>query len=123
MSTQVTNEELAGKAKEIIITLIESGETLKVNLSDYLSSKLGYHYTYIGNSFAAHEKISIRDFVIKKKIERAKELLQEDNTVSEVAAVLNYSSVAHFSNQFKKETKMNPSSYLRSLKHSAVTAA
>jgi len=53
---------------------------------------------------------TIEKFFIAQKIERVKELLVYDElTLSEIAYQLNYSSVAHLSNQFKKVTGLTPS--------------
>ena len=47
-------------------------------------------------------------------IERVKELLQHDEyTLSEIAYMMDYSSVAHLSRQFKSVTGLTPSEYLR----------
>ncbi len=50
------------------------------------------------------------------KIEKVKELIVYDEwSLSEIAEVLNYSSVAHLSNQFKKVTGFSPS-YFKKMK-------
>jgi AraC-like DNA-binding protein len=53
---------------------------------------------------------TIQEFFIRHKIERAKELiLYGGHTLSEISNMLHYSSIAHFSNQFKKVTGLTPS--------------
>ena len=50
------------------------------------------------------------------QIEKAKELLMYNElTLSEIAIQLNYSNVAHLSNQFKKVTGLTPS-YFKQIK-------
>jgi len=89
-----------------------SEEQPKVNLSDYLSGKLNYDYTYLANLFSESQSITIEHFFIDHKIERVKELLiYEKKSLTEIAYLLNYSSVAHLSNQFKKMTGLTPSNY------------
>lgn len=112
------NMILVEKIKTIIIELIHYNEKqLVINLSDYLSIKLKYSYTYLANLFSKNEGETIEHFFITHKIEMVKELLiYSDLNITEIAGELNYSSVAHLSNQFKKITGLNPSQY-KQLKH------
>lgn len=101
--------------KEVIELVYYSEKQIKTNFSDYLSEKLGYHYTYMANLFTKIHGNSIQNFIIATRIERVKELLiYEDITLTEISFKLHYSSVAHLSNQFKKVTGFTPSKYLAS---------
>ena len=97
---------LVEKIKNTIIEMIHfSDEQPKENYSDYLSEKLDYDYTYLSNLFSEVKGITIQQFIIIHKIEKAKELiLYAELNSSEISFMLHYSSVAHFSNQFKKIT-------------------
>ena len=91
-----------------------SEELPKINLSDYLSEKLHYNYTYLANLFSEVQGTTIQHFMIIHKIERVKELLMYDElNLTEIAYQLHYSSVAHLSNQFKKITGLTPSHFKR----------
>lgn len=109
---------LIEKIKNIIIEMIHyTDETPRVNYSDYISQKLNYDYTYLSNIFSEVKGITIQQFIIIHKIERAKELLLYDElNLSQIAYKLHYSSVAHLSNQFKKVTGLSPS-FFKKLKH------
>ena len=104
---------LVEKIKMIIIELVHyTDEQIKVNLSDYLSEKLNYNYTYLANLFSEVKGTTIEKFYLYHKIERVKELLvYNELNLSEIAYKLNYSSVAHLSNQFKKITGLTPSHF------------
>ncbi len=104
---------LIEKIKNVIVEMIHYADELpKVNYSDYISQKLGYDYTYLANTFSEVKGITIQQFIITHKIEKAKELLLYDElTLTEISYKLNYSSVAHLSNQFKKVTGLSPSFY------------
>lgn len=104
---------LVEKIKTIIIELIHYNEKqLIINLSDYLSIKLKYSYTYLANLFSKNQGETIEHFFIGHKIEKAKELLiYSDMNITEIADQLKYSSAAHLSNQFKKITGLTPSQY------------
>tara|TARA_R110002049_G_scaffold191337_1_gene360236 strand:+ start:1954 stop:2472 length:519 start_codon:yes stop_codon:yes gene_type:complete len=105
------------KIKALVVEMVHySDELPKVNYSDYISAKLGYDYTYLANAFCEVKGITIQQFIILHKIERAKELMLYDElNLSEISFKLNYSSVAHLSNQFKKITGLTPS-YFKKIK-------
>lgn len=106
---------LIEKIKNVITQMIHnSDDSPKMNYSDYISEKLDYDYTYLSNLFSELKGITIQQFIIIHKIERAKELLCYDElNLTEIAFKLHYSSVAHLSNQFKKVTGLTPSNYKR----------
>ena len=109
---------LIEKIKNVIVEMVHyADDPPKTNFSDYLSGKLDYDYTYLANIFSEVTGITIEHYIIAHKIERAKELLLYDElNLSEISYKLNYSSVAHLSNQFKKVTGLTPT-YFKALKH------
>jgi len=110
---------LIEKIKNVIVEMIHYHDDegpLKVNFSDYLSEKLSHDYTYLATLFSEVTGITIEHYIISHKIERVKELLLYDElNLTEIAYKLNYSSVAHLSNQFKKVTGLTPT-YFKQLK-------
>jgi len=109
---------LIEKIKIIIIEMVHySDEPPKTNFSNYLSEKLDHDYTYLANLFSEVTGITIEHFIIHHKIERVKELLIYDElNLTQISYKLNYSSVAHLSNQFKKVTGLTPS-FFKQLKN------
>lgn len=109
---------LIEKIKNVIIHMIHySDEIIKTNFSDFLSEKLKFNYTYLSNLFSEVQGTTIEQFIICHKIERIKELINYgDLNISQIAWKMNYSSVAHLSNQFKKITGLSPS-HFKQLKH------
>lgn len=104
---------LIEKIKNVIVEMIHYADELPLeNFSDYISKQLGYDYTYLANTFSEVKGITIQQFIIIHKIERVKELLlYNELNLTEISYKLNYSSVAHLSNQFKKVTGLSPSFY------------
>jgi len=104
---------LIEQIKNAIIEMIHhSDEALKVNFSDYLSKKLNHNYTYLANLFSEVQGTTIEHFIICHKVEHIKELIIYDElNISEIAWKMNYSSVAHLSNQFKKVTGLTPTHF------------
>jgi AraC-like DNA-binding protein len=104
---------LIERIKNAVIEMIyHSNEVIKTKFSHYLSNKLNYNYTYLANLFSEVQGITIEQFVISHKIEKIKELIiYGDLSISEIAWKMNYSSVAHLSNQFKKIAGLTPSHF------------
>ena len=107
--------KLIESIKNQIIRLIHQDKELQpldINYSEYLSKQLTADYNYLSSLFSSVENITIEHYIILQKIERAKELLKYDEeTLSEIAYKLGYSSVQHLSNQFKKVTGMTASQF------------
>jgi AraC-like DNA-binding protein len=114
---------LVEKIKMIIVELVHyTDEQIKINLSDHLSEKLNYNYTYLANLFSEVKGTTIEKFYLAHKIEKVKELLvYNELNLTEIAYKMHYSSVAHLSNQFKKMTGLTPS-YFKNLKQKRYSA-
>jgi len=106
------------KIKNIVIEMVHYSEELpNVNFSDFLSQKLDMDYTYLAGQFSQVTGITIEHYIIAHKIERAKELLiYNELSLTEISYILNYSSVAHLSYQFKKVTGLTPT-FFKQLKN------
>lgn len=104
---------LIQKIKNVIIEVVHyADEPLLIKLSVLLTQKLNHNYTYLANLFSEVTGTTIEKFYISHKIERVKELLVYDElNITEIAYLMNYSSVAHLSTQFKKVTGLTPSHF------------
>jgi len=110
---------LIEKIKMLIIETIHYSEELPdINFSIFLSEKTGLNYTILSNLFSKTTGTTIEHFIIKHKIERVKELLIYDEiSLTEISYLLNYSSLAHLSKQFKKVTGLTPTFFKNLQKH------
>jgi AraC-like DNA-binding protein len=110
-------ELLVQNIKNAIIEMIHlEDENINIKTSVFLAEKFKFSYGYLSNVFSEVAMTTIENFIILQKIEYAKVLLmKEDYTLKEIAHKLNYKSVAHLSNQFKKKTGLTPSSFKRIL--------
>ena len=103
---------LIEQTKKHVIALVQQPMGEKVKLSRFLSEHIYKDYNYLSNLFSAVEGVIIEQFYIQQKIEKAKELLVYDElSLTEIAFRLDYSSVAHLSNQFKKITGLTPTDF------------
>ncbi|MGB1268399.1 MAG: helix-turn-helix domain-containing protein [Flavobacteriaceae bacterium] len=110
---QNKNQKTIEQIKTLIITQIHyPKEQLNSTFSIFISEKLHQEYSSLSKLFSSVEGITIERYIVNQKIERAKELLfYKEYSLSEIAFQMNYSSVAHLSTQFKKETGMSPSQF------------
>tara|TARA_A100000171_G_scaffold45088_1_gene48440 strand:+ start:11654 stop:12172 length:519 start_codon:yes stop_codon:yes gene_type:complete len=109
---------LISRIKTLIVEQIHhKKENLQVNFSTFLSDQLHHDYSNLSRLFSSVEGITIEKFITRQKTERVKELLfYNEMNLSEIAFQMNYSSVAHLSAQFKKETGMTPSAFKKNAK-------
>ena len=86
-----------------------------IRKSDYLVEKLGMSYQQLSKTFSQHEPVTLEKYIILHKTEKIKELIDSgEYTLSEIAYMMDYSSVQHLSSQFKQHTGLTPSDYKRS---------
>lgn len=107
-------QRIVEEAKKCIIELIHelnNADSL-IRKSDYLVEKMGMSYQHISKAFSKFEPITLERYSILVKMEKVKELLSSDEySLSEIAYMMDYSSVQYLSNQFKKETGYSVTDY------------
>tara|TARA_R100001015_G_C4631168_1_gene193460 strand:+ start:966 stop:1484 length:519 start_codon:yes stop_codon:yes gene_type:complete len=104
---------LISQIKTLLIEQIHhKKEPLAINFSSLIADRLHHEYAYLSRLFSSVEGITIEKFIVLQKVEKVKEyLVYNQMTLSEIALEMNYSSVAHLSAQFKKETGMTPTQF------------
>jgi AraC-like DNA-binding protein len=108
---------LIERIKNVIVEMVHySDELPQLKNSEFISTHLQHDYTYLANLFSEATGITIEHFIILHKIERVKELIiYNELNLTEISYLLNYSSVAHLSTQFKKVTGLTPT-FFKNLK-------
>jgi AraC family transcriptional regulator len=100
--------------KLAIIRLVRETGNRRLKYSAYLSKELGLEYHSLSTLFSSVENVTIEQYIIRQRVERAKELLKYGElTLSEIAYDLGYSSVQHLSSQFKHITGLTPTRFKR----------
>lgn len=110
--------QLISQIKSILVDQIQHSDSpLSENYSSFISERLHHEYTYLSKLFSQVEGITIEKYITRLKTERVKELmLYNEQSLSEIAVQLGYSSVAYLSSQFKRETGMTPSEFKKQSK-------
>lgn len=106
---------LVQKIKKAITDLVSMEDKLILSKTSYhLAKTLNYSYRYLAGIFSEITYTTIENYIILQKIEKAKDMIASGEfTFTDIAWKLNYSSVAHFSMQFKNTTGFTPSLFKR----------
>ncbi|MDD2256335.1 MAG: AraC family transcriptional regulator [Bacteroidales bacterium] len=109
-----SEEQLVDDTKKAVVDLIHRMNNVNsiVQKSDYLVERLGVSYQKLSRLFSKHEGMTLEKYIIQHKIERIKQLINEGEfSLSEIAYMMDYSSVQYLSNQFKKHTGLSVRDY------------
>lgn len=104
-----SNETVVEKIKRYIALHIDE-ELSRQYIADYI----GLSPDYIVKLFKKETGLSISDYILRERINLAKELLSmTDTTISNIALTVGFSNFSYFSTLFKKEVSMTPQDYRR----------
>ncbi len=117
LSNDFANERMiVDKVVGIILSSIYKKMTL-----DDICSRLSFSKSYILKVFKKQMDCSVMEYYNQMKIKEAKRLISEGQyTYTQIARLLHFSSVHHFSSSFKQITNMTPSGYQKSVKNRSV---
>lgn len=104
----------SAEAENIRLSIIEWArmEGERPVLSAYLQDRCLKEYSTVSKLFSQMKSITVERYAMLQRIEYAKELISYgDRPISEISWSLGFSSPAHFSNQFKKETGISPKQF------------
>ncbi|MBE0655445.1 MAG: helix-turn-helix transcriptional regulator [Bacteroidales bacterium] len=114
---QNRDDVLVEEIKKAVIELIHDLNNVNsiVRKSDYLVEKLGMSYQQLSKTFSNHEPVTLEKYIILQKIEKIKELIDNNEyTLSEISYMMDYSSIQYLSAQFRQITGLTPSEYKKS---------
>ena len=82
-----------------------------------LCKELGYSKSYLSRIFQEQTGMTIASFAVKKKIQKAKNLIREtEMNFSQISDTLSFDNPQYFSRVFKRVTDMTPTEFKHSLK-------
>ena len=105
---------LVEEIKKAVIELIHelNNTDSVIRKSEYLVEKLGMSYQHLSKSFSSTEPVTLERYIILQKTEKIKELIDSNEySLSEIAYMMDYSSIQHLSSQFKQITGLTPTQY------------
>lgn len=84
---------------------------------DHIASSLGYHRVHLSKAFKQRTGMSPKQYLLKVRMDKAKELLASPLTIEQVASSVGFNDALYFSKQFRKATGMPPSEYRAGLRN------
>ncbi len=106
------SKKLIEQVKILLIEKVRGDVPDHFSIQKYISGHVFKDYSSVSKLFSEVEGITIEQFFILQKVERAKELLvYNESSLQEIAVELGYSSSQHLSSQFRKVTGMTPTQF------------
>lgn len=84
--------------------------TEKISLDD-LAAELNYNGNYLSNRFKEHTGLTLRSYILSKRIDLAKSLLLAGQSVSDTCLMSGFNDYANFIRNFKRQVGMSPGRY------------
>jgi AraC-like DNA-binding protein len=107
---------IVGRVKELVEEHLSGPAHHNHNFSEMVTEALYMDYHAVSALFTATEGTTLERYLIGRRTEKAKALMQNPAlSFTDIAFQLGYSSVHHFSNQFKSITGLSPSVYREGL--------
>lgn len=107
-----SENEIIRRAQQFISTHVR--EKLTVPL---VASHVDVSPSYLTALFRKNLQISPGEYIRRIKLQESKQMIREDNmNFTEIAAALQYSTVHHFSRQFKDKFGITPTEYAKSVR-------
>ena len=107
-----SENEIIRKAQQFISTHIR--EKLSVPL---VARQVDVSPSYLTALFHKNLQISPGEYIRRIKLQESKQMIRENNlNFTEIAAALQYSTVHHFSRQFKEKFGITPTEYAKSVR-------
>ena len=109
----ITNEnEIIRRAQQYISTHVRSRLTVPL-----VAENTDVSTSYLTALFHKHLQISPGEYIRRVKLQESKQMIREDNlNFTEIASALQYSTVHHFSRQFKEKFGITPTEYAKSVR-------
>ncbi len=107
-----SENEIIRRAQQFISTHVREKLTVPV-----VARHVDVSPSYLTALFRKNLQISPGEYIRRVKLQESKQMIREDNmNFTEIAAVLQYSTVHHFSRQFKDKFGITPTEYAKSVR-------
>ncbi len=109
-----SSEELGKKLVDDIKEILLENVYEPLTLTD-IAKMTHYSKTFLNNVFRKNTSKTIMAYFMQLKIEKSKQLLEENKSVIDISFELNFESPNYFSKAFKKHVGLSPTQYKKTL--------
>ena len=109
-STREAIEQLENKPVRIIREMVAQHYMEHISLND-AAKLVDLNPVYLSVLFKKETGINFKDYVTNVRIDKAKELLRQGETISRIAELVGYQDTKYFSRLFAKVVGVNPTQY------------
>ncbi len=107
-----TENEIIRRAQQYISTHVRSRLTVPL-----VAQNADVSASYLTALFHKHLQISPGEYIRRIKLQESKQMIREGTmNFTEIAQILQYSTIHHFSRQFKEKFGITPSQYAKSIR-------
>jgi AraC-like DNA-binding protein len=107
-----SDNEIIRRAQQVISTHIREKLTVPA-----VAERVDVSPSYLTALFHKNLQISPGEYIRRMKLQESKQMIRENSmNFTEIAAALQYSTVHHFSRQFKEKFGITPSEYAKSVR-------
>ena len=107
-----SDNEIIRRAQQVISTHIREKLTVPA-----VAERVNVSPSYLTALFHKNLQISPGEYIRRMKLQESKQMIRENSmNFTEIAAALQYSTVHHFSRQFKEKFGITPSEYAKSVR-------
>ena len=100
---------------EKVVYYIDKNMSENIKIEN-LAEEFGISKFNFNKRFKSSTNVTLHQFIIKKKLDRSKNLLKENSlSLSDITYMLNFSDQSHFSNSFKKMYGMTPREFRKTI--------
>lgn len=109
--------ETAGKLIYLIMKYVDLNIEKPLTVHS-IAESLGYSTYHISHLFKEKTDMTLQDYIISKKTEKAKEMMTRGRfSLTEIADKLGYMSIQSFSRAFKNKVGVSPSQFVENIKN------
>ena len=98
---------------DMLLSYLDAYFTTNIDF-EVLAKSMNYSYDYLRHFFKANKQMSLKQYVIQRRISMVKEYLKTTMSITEIASVCGFASSAHLTTTFRQVTGTTPSQFRES---------